>query len=85
MSTLNLPESIEEDIKREAYLLSQQNLSYNELCWLLAEKFIQVKRRRAGRVAKKVIQEKAEELFKQSLKEDEICWQIASIKVKEKI
>ncbi len=51
MSALESPKNVEKEIKREAYYLSKENLSYEDLCWMLAENRIQAKRKRKGKIA----------------------------------
>ncbi|MBN1215149.1 MAG: hypothetical protein JXA99_06865 [Candidatus Lokiarchaeota archaeon] len=83
MSDLEISKDIKKRIELEAYYLSKKNLTYNELCWMLAEKIIQSQREQVGRIAKAKIQEKAEEIFNHSYKYEDLCWQIAELIVKD--
>jgi hypothetical protein len=67
-------EDIKSHIKEAAYYLSQENRSYDDLCWQLAEN-IQKKALSAPTIED--IREKAEEIFSFSKTYDELCWLIA--------
>lgn len=65
-------------IKEDANFLCEQNLLYEDLCWMLAE--IQLKYNKGyNNVSETEIKNKAEELKKSALKNDEICWKIAEL------
>ena len=67
------PEEIglETEIKEAAYYLSLDNYSYNDLCWMLAEKILKYTLRMPSIEDTK---KKAEEVFKSSCTYDELCW-----------
>ena len=83
MSVIENQEDLEEKIKVRAYYLSEENLSFNDLCWRLAEKLIQVQRK--GRIDIDEIKKKAEEIYKQYTKYDELCWRIAELAIVGKV
>lgn len=64
MSAVKIQVDLEEKIKLEAYNISEKNLSYNDLCWILAEKLIRNQRKRKGGIAINVFKKKAEEVYK---------------------
>jgi len=75
----------ETTIRETAFLLSKKGLSYNDLCWILAEKQLNVSNDKKRKVTKSDIKKKSEEIFKASKKYDELCWFIAKIDVINKI
>ena len=84
-ATDQLKKDEETTIRETAYLLSKKGLSYNDLCWILAEKQLNVSKDKKRKVTKNDIKKKAEEIFKASKKYDELCWSIAKIDVTNKI
>lgn len=62
-----------EEINLAAYFISREGYTYDELCWLLAEKVIQSQKGRKD-VPADDIRRKAEEVFKSSCTYDELCW-----------
>lgn len=80
---LSEPEEIEEEfglesqIRETAYYLSLDNYSYDDLCWMLAEKILKTHRMPSIEDTKK----KAEEVFKSSCTYDELCWLNAEIEL----
>jgi hypothetical protein len=70
---ISKPEEIglETEIKEAAYYLSLDNYSYNDLCWMLAEKILKYTLRMPSIEDTK---KKAEEVFKSSCTYDELCW-----------
>ena len=80
---LSEPEEIEEEIglesqiRESAYYLSLDNYSYDDLCWMLAEKILKTHRMPSIEDTKK----KAEEVFKSSCTYDELCWLNAEIEL----
>ncbi|MFX0139809.1 MAG: hypothetical protein ACFFDN_39580 [Candidatus Hodarchaeota archaeon] len=73
-------EELKEMIRVAAYFISQNQLSYNELCWMLAEKQLIIQKG-DDNVTKDDIQKKAEEIFRSSCTYDELCWLIAELKI----
>ncbi|MBY9005712.1 MAG: hypothetical protein KGD63_03050 [Candidatus Lokiarchaeota archaeon] len=84
MTDSQTPEEIKTQIESEAYYLAEKKLSYEELCWMLAEESIKSEREVIGRISKFKIEEKAKEIFKLNYSEDELCWNIAQRKIKSK-
>lgn len=80
---LSEPEEIEEEfglesqIKEAAYYLSLDNYSYDDLCWMLAEKILKTHRMPSIEDTKK----KAEQVFRSSCTYDELCWLNAEIEL----
>ena len=62
---------LEHQIREAAYYLSLENYSYNDLCWMLAEKILKYTVRMASIEDTK---KKAEQVFKSSCTYDELCW-----------
>ena len=79
MSAVKIQVNLEGKIKLEAYYISEKNHSYNDLCWIVAEKLIRNQRKRKGRIAINVVKKKAEEVYKQHNSYDDLCWQIAEL------
>ncbi|MFX1394987.1 MAG: hypothetical protein ACFFAH_15650 [Promethearchaeota archaeon] len=73
-------EDLKEMIRVAAYFISQNQLSYNELCWMLAEKQLIIQKG-DDNVTENDIQKKAEEVFRSSCTYDELCWLIAELKI----
>ncbi|MHA1466798.1 MAG: hypothetical protein ACTSP6_01805 [Promethearchaeota archaeon] len=68
---------LESQIREAAYYLSLDNYSYDDLCWMLAEKILKTYRMPSIEDTKK----KAEEVFKSSCTYDELCWLNAEIEL----
>lgn len=71
-----LIEDLEEDdfhthIREAAYFLSLGKYSYNDLCWMLAEK---IQKMSLEMPSIEDIKRKAEEVFRSSCSYDELCW-----------
>ncbi|KKK45558.1 hypothetical protein LCGC14_0853570 [marine sediment metagenome] len=79
MSVTEAQEDLEEKIRLEAYYISEKKLSYNNLCWSLAEKLI--KNQGDERNTIDSIKKKGEEIFNQHNSADELCWQIAKLTI----
>ena len=79
MSVTEAQEDLEEKIRLEAYYISEKKLSYNDLCWSLAEKLI--KNQGDERNTIESIKKKGEEIFNQHNSADEVCWQIAKLTI----
>jgi len=62
---------LESYIREAAYYLSLENYSYNDLCWMLAEKILKYTVRMASIEDTK---KKAEQVFSSSCTYDELCW-----------
>ena len=63
-----------------AYFLSQNELSYNELCWMLAEKQLVIQKGDKN-VTENDIRNKAAQIFRVNLSYDELCWLIAELNI----
>jgi len=61
----------ETQIKEAAYFLSLAGYTYDQLCWLLAEK---IQKMNLDMPSIEEIKRKAEEVFKSSCTYDELCW-----------
>lgn len=59
------------EVKEAAYYLSLDRYSYNELCWMLAEK---IQKMNIDMPSIEDIKRKAEEVFNSSCTYDELCW-----------
>jgi len=70
---------LKEMINAAAYFVSQNELSYNELCWMLAEKQLIIQKG-YDNVSEDDIRKKAEEVFRSSCTYDELCWLISELK-----
>ena len=74
-SDIPIPEheevGLETQIREAAYYLSLDNYSYNDLCWMLAEKILKYTVRMASIEDTK---KKAEQVFSSSCTYDELCW-----------
>ena len=68
---------LESQIREAAYYLSLDNYSYDDLCWMLAEKILKTYRMPSIEDTKK----KAEEVFRSSCTYDELCWLNAEIEL----
>jgi len=71
---------LKEMINVAAYFLSQNQLSYNDLCWLLAEKQLIIQKGDEN-VSIDDIRKKAEEICRSSCTYDELCWLISELKI----
>ncbi|GAG81001.1 unnamed protein product, partial [marine sediment metagenome] len=58
-------------VKEAAYFLSLNKYSYNDLCWMLAEK---IQKMSINLPSIEDIKKKAEEVFRSSCSYDELCW-----------
>jgi len=76
--------NVESQIREAAYHLSKKGLAYNDLCWFLAERQLNILK--AGKtVSKDEIKKKAEEVFNLKKKYDELCWLIVKIDITKKL
>lgn len=71
---------LESQINMAAYYLSQKNISYDELCWILSEKELIIQKG-AENISESNIRKKAEEIFNSSCTYDELCWLIAELDI----
>ena len=82
--TTELEETSDVDLKEminvAAYFLSQNQLSYNDVCWLLAEKQLIIQKGDEN-VSVDDIRKKAEEIFRSSCTYDELCWLLSELKI----
>lgn len=62
---------LEDQIREAAYYLSLENYSYDDLCWMLAEKILKYTLRMPSI---EDIKKKAEDVFISSCTYDELCW-----------
>jgi len=67
---------LESQIREAAYYVSLENYSYNDLCWLLAEKILRVNLRMPSL---EDIRKKAEQVFNSSCSYEELCWLNAEV------
>ena len=79
MSVTEAQEDLEEKIRLEAYYISEKNLSYNDLCWSLAEELIKNQGNESNDIES--IKKKGEAIFNQHYNYDELCWQIAKLTI----
>jgi len=80
---LEKPEKLEEidlkyQVKEAAYYLSQNGYSYDELCWLLAER---IQKTNLEMPSIEDIRKKAEEVFNSGCNYDELCWLISEMDI----
>jgi hypothetical protein len=71
---------LREHIAVAAYFLSQNELKYNELCWMLAEKQLIIQKDDKN-VTEVDIRKKAGEIFRSNATYDELCWLIAELDI----
>lgn len=62
---------LKNQIREAAYFLALEKYSYNELCWILAEK---IQKMNLPMPSIEDIKKKAEEVFRSSCAYDELCW-----------
>ncbi len=74
----NIKKELETEIRVAAYFLSQKRLSYNDLCFLIAEKQIQILHGKKE-VSLLEIKKKAEEVFQSACNYDELVWLLAEV------
>lgn len=71
---------LEGEITLAAHKLSKKNISYKNLCQLLAEMQLDLNKGK-NKVSKEEIQKKTQEIFESSSTYEEICWLIAQLNV----
>lgn len=69
-----------EMVRVAAYFLSQNQLLYDELCWMLAEKQLIIEKGDEN-VTEDDIRKKAAEIFRSTTPYDELCWLIAELNI----
>ncbi|TFG21981.1 MAG: hypothetical protein EU529_11860 [Promethearchaeota archaeon] len=74
-----ITENLKEKINIEAYFLSQEDLPYDTLCWMLAERQLYQKIKK--KPPKELIKNKAVEIFFSSAPYDVLCWLIAELNI----
>ena len=74
-----LSPDLEAKITLAAHKLSKKNISYKNLCQLLAEMQLDLNKG-PNKASKNEIQKKTQEIFKSSSTYEEICWLIAQLK-----
>ncbi|KKN44150.1 hypothetical protein LCGC14_0696060 [marine sediment metagenome] len=67
----NLESDLKTQVKEVAYFLSLKKYSYNDLCWILAEK---IQKMNLEMPSIEDIKQKAKEVFNSSCTYDELCW-----------
>ncbi|MFX1273603.1 MAG: hypothetical protein ACFFBP_11545 [Promethearchaeota archaeon] len=70
--------NFEEQVRVAAYYLSKEDYTYDELCWMLAERIMKQMTRLASI---EDIRLKAEEVFRSSSTYDELCWLIGELDI----
>ena len=71
---------LEAKIKVAAYFWAQKNHSYNDLCWMLAERLLKIELGLKN-ILEEEIRKKAEVIFYSGIHYDKLCWLIAEIDV----
>lgn len=71
---------VKHEIRERAYFLSLDKYSYNDLCWILAEK---IQKMNIAVPSIEDIKKKAEEVFNSSCTYDELCWLNAELDILE--
>ncbi|TFF99710.1 MAG: hypothetical protein EU540_06285 [Promethearchaeota archaeon] len=74
-----ITEDLKEKINIEAYFLSQEDLPYDTLCWMLAERQLYQKIKK--KAPKELIKNMAAEIFFSSPPYDVLCWLIAELNI----
>ncbi|MFX1276796.1 MAG: hypothetical protein ACFFBP_15925 [Promethearchaeota archaeon] len=65
-------------VREEAYFISLNELSFDELCWLLAERKLSIEKGYSN-VSEEDIRKLAEEIHHSGLSYDELCWLNAEV------
>lgn len=73
-------DSFEDMVRVAAYFISENQLTYDELCWVLAERQLSLQRGDEN-VSKEDVKSKAEQVFQSSCTYDELCWLIGEVTV----
>jgi len=71
---------LKDNIAVAAYFLSQNELSYDELCWMLAEKQLIIQKGDKN-ISENDIRKLASEIFRSTSSYDELCWLIAELNI----
>ncbi|TFG01035.1 MAG: hypothetical protein EU540_04475 [Promethearchaeota archaeon] len=69
-----LEDDFHEQVQVAAYFISQAGLSYNDLCWLLAEKILKKTKKMGTPLSIRDTSKKAEDIFTIDLSYAELCW-----------
>ena len=69
-----LEDDFHEQVQVAAYFISQAGLSYNDLCWLLAENILKKTYKMGTPLSIRDTSEKAEVIFHNKLSYAELCW-----------
>ena len=69
---------LKNQVKEAAYYLSQNGYTYDELCWLLAER---IQKTNLEMPSIEDIRKKAEEVFNSGCNYDELCWLISEMDI----
>jgi len=69
-----LEDDFHQQVQVAAYFISQAGLSYNDLCWLLAEKILKKTYKIGTPLSIRDNSEKAEVIFQINLSYAELCW-----------
>ncbi|MGQ4873725.1 MAG: hypothetical protein ACP6IY_06570 [Promethearchaeia archaeon] len=80
---LKPPEDLKPEINLAAYFLSKEGHSYDVLCWLLAEKQLEIQMS-PSKPSEEQIRIKAEQIFHSSTSYDELCWLLSELRIYEK-
>ncbi len=69
-----LEDDFHQQVQVGAYFISQMGFSYNDLCWILAEKILKKTGKLGTPLSIKDTSEKAEVIFQNNLSYAELCW-----------
>lgn len=69
-----LEDDFHQQVQVAAYFISQGGLSYNDLCWVLAEKILKRTYKLGTPLSIKETSDKAEQIFYNNLSYAELCW-----------
>jgi len=80
MTHVDIDKDLKAEIEVAAYFLSQRNYSYNDLCWMLADKQFFIEKGQEN-YKKDEVRERAEEIFQQFYNYDNLCFLNAELEV----
>lgn len=69
-----LEDDFKEQVRVAAYFISTAGYSYDDLCWILAEKILKETYKMGTALSMRDLSIKAEEINHKSLNYDELCW-----------
>jgi len=69
-----LEDDFHQQVQVAAYFISQRGLSYNDLCWILAEKILKKTNKLGTPLSIRNTSEKADAIFHINLSYAELCW-----------